>query len=194
VETSEQNQLMEEIISLEPQIKRLADYLMRGKNSSSFDVGDIVSETYINALNGLSNFRGDGKLFSWLLRIAVNTFLDLLKKDKFGNEDYQLSLDEPIDENDTIYNIPDPNDIPLDYQLFQVENRKILNILVLQLSLHHQKVIILFYYGEYSYTEIAKNLNIPLGTIKSQMNRARKELRILYKKLPEDEKILSTLP
>jgi RNA polymerase sigma-70 factor (ECF subfamily) len=126
---------------------------------------DAAQETFIRAWLHLGSFRVDSSLRNWLYRIALNTATDMLRKDKRivpGDlEDFQL---------------PDPQPGPEGVYL-QDERTMLVQEAIASLPEASRVVLVLKEYGELSYREIAEALYIPIGTVMSRLNYARRLLK-----------------
>jgi RNA polymerase sigma-70 factor (ECF subfamily) len=126
---------------------------------------DAAQETFIRAWLHLGSFRVDSSLRNWLYRIALNTATDMLRKDKRivpGDlEDFQL---------------PDPQPGPEGVYL-QDERTMLVQEAIASLPEVSRVVLVLKEYGELSYREIAEALYIPIGTVMSRLNYARRLLK-----------------
>ena len=126
---------------------------------------DAAQETFIQAWQHLASYRPHTSLRSWLYRIAVNSAIDMLRRDKRilpGNlEDMQLK--DPH---------PGPEGIAA-----QGERAATVQRAVLSLPEASRTVLVLREYEGMSYQEIAEALDIPLGTVMSRLNYARRLLK-----------------
>jgi len=126
---------------------------------------DAAQETFIQAWIHLSSYRPQTSLRSWLYRIAVNAATDILRKEKrilpIALEELQLKDQQP-----------GPEAI-----LSQAERTSVLQKAVLSLPDASRAVLVLREYEEMSYHEIADALDIPVGTVMSRLNYARKILK-----------------
>ncbi|MBY0522619.1 MAG: sigma-70 family RNA polymerase sigma factor [Gemmataceae bacterium] len=142
------------------------------------DAQDVVQETFLNAYKSLDNFKGDAEFFTWLYRIAYNTAVSLRRKQKVA-----LSIDagrngeggvEPLD--GSVGNQPG-------HALEKAEQEKRIQDALNRLSPEHRAVLILKDMEGQKYEAIADILQVPIGTIRSRLHRARMELRdVLNKK------------
>ena len=126
---------------------------------------DAAQETFIQAWLHLHSYRSQMSLRNWLYRIAVNAATDMLRKEKRilpGDlEDLQLSDPQPGPEA----------------VAFQEERIALIQKAVLSLPDACRAVLVLREYEGFSYQEIADALEIPVGTVMSRLNYARKLLR-----------------
>jgi len=145
------------------------------------DAADVVQEAFISAYQSLESFKGDSQFFTWLYRIAMNAAISLKRKRKAAisietGSKGDLSID-PIDE--TAFN--QPGDL-----LEQREEEAQLLDALNKLSPEHKAVLILKDIEGQKYEEIAEILQVPVGTIRSRLHRARVELRELMQREEEE--------
>jgi RNA polymerase sigma-70 factor, ECF subfamily len=126
---------------------------------------DAAQETFIQAWLHLSSYRPQTSLRNWLYRIAVNAATDMLRKEKRilpdSVEDLQLTDGRPGPES----------------SVSQQERITLVQKAVLALPEASRAILVLREYEELSYQEISSTLNIPLGTVMSRLNYARKLLK-----------------
>ncbi|VTS03415.1 RNA polymerase sigma factor [Tuwongella immobilis] len=138
------------------------------------DTQDVVQEAFMNAFQSLSSFKGDSEFFTWLYRIAFNTAISLKRKRRVllslePENDGSMSLD-PID--------PSERTQP-GASLERTEQELKLNHALQRLSPEHRLVLVLKDIEGQKYERIAEILDVPIGTIRSRLHRARLELREL---------------
>ena len=126
---------------------------------------DAAQETFIQAWSHLSSYRPQTSLRNWLYRIAVNAATDILRKEKriLPNALEDLQLKDPQ---------PGPEAL-----FFQEERTALVQKAVLSLPDACRAVLVLREYEGMSYHEIADALDIPVGTVMSRLNYARKLLK-----------------
>ena len=129
---------------------------------------DAAQETFIRAWSHLASFRQQASLRNWLYRIAINTAMDMLRKEK---------RILPGDVED--FHLTDPGPGP-EALLLQEERTALVQNAIVSLPDASRAVLVLKEYEELSYHEIADALDIPVGTVMSRLNYAR---RLLRKKL-----------
>ncbi|MFI5172078.1 MAG: RNA polymerase sigma factor [Chitinophagales bacterium] len=134
------------------------------------DAEDLTIEAFGKAFLHLEKYTPDYAFSTWLFKIAVNNAIDFIRKKKL----HTLSLDDDNDEaSKTIYSkiktsAPDPE------EKYIKEQRAILMRTILEeLNPKYKTLVELRYFDELSYEEIAVKLNMPLGTVKAQLFRAR---------------------
>jgi RNA polymerase sigma factor (sigma-70 family) len=141
------------------------------------DAEDLTNEAFGNAFNKLSTYAPHYAFSTWLFKIAVNNCIDHIRKKRM----HFLSIDQPMESNGdrdftgTIRNYArNPEEEIIRQQRLQMV-RSVLG----QLSTKYRLMIELRYYEELSYEEIATELEIPLGTVKAQLFRAKEMLYTL---------------
>lgn len=136
------------------------------------DAQDAAQEAFIKAWTGLGSFRGDSKFSVWLYRLTNNVCLDMLRKRK--NEAISLTQADE-DGEDTTLDIPDESSSP-QHILEKKEQMESLQKAIDALPEDYRRVLILREVSDLSYDDIARALNMDLGTVKSRIFRARKKL------------------
>jgi RNA polymerase sigma-70 factor, ECF subfamily len=129
---------------------------------------DVVQETFINATRYLGSLREDGKFGSWLFSIAHQKCQQLWRKprrEEVVPEDHELELG--VDEN-----------APFDLLIRREQEEEFMTLLK-QLSEAHRSVVLLHYLEEFPLEEIATVTGVSVGTVKSRLHYAKKQLRKL---------------
>ena len=140
------------------------------------EAADAAQDAFVRAFGAIKNFRADAALGTWLHRIAVNVCLDARARRARAPISYS-TLETPDDEGQTrAFDPPDTADTPAQ-ALTRQERRSAVMAALAGLSEHHRIVIALFDIQGYSYEDAAQVLDLPMGTLKSRLNRARAALR-----------------
>lgn len=147
------------------------------------DASDIAQEAFIRAFNSIATFRGDANFTTWIYRIVTNVYLDERKKSKNHRH---TSLDDYIelDENSVTRQIEDDGPTP-DRIVEDKERDKIIHEAVNSLPEYQRIILTLYQFQNRSYEEIADILRLPIGTVKSRLNRARLALTEKLRSEPE---------
>lgn len=139
------------------------------------DASDVVVEAFVRAFQGLHTFRGDANFGTWLHRVVVNTFLDLRKRNKHRQH---ISLEEQMEVDGDILTRQIEDTAPGPQELIEAQERAdVLQQAINQLPHDRRILIVLYHFENLSYEEIAQILKMPVGTVKSRLNRARLALR-----------------
>lgn len=141
---------------------------------------DLVQETFIKAFHALESYNDNYAFSTWLYKIAFNHCIDAIRKKKLKT----LPLDKPIQlrDGEVRHEIHDDTHSPEGNYLFS-EKKKRIQESIQSLPKRYREAIILRHQEERSYEEISEILNIPLGTVKARIFRAREMLK---KKLLEE--------
>jgi len=143
------------------------------------DAEDLTIEAFGKAFRNLKQYSPSFAFSTWLFKIATNNCIDFLRKRRSDI----LSLDAPIDSGEYEQQaIPVASDILDPEELIIKEQKYILmNQIVQKLKPRYRKLIELRYFREFSYEEIAAELELPIGTVKAQLFRARELLYHILK-------------
>ena len=141
------------------------------------DAEDCAQETMLRAYKAFGSFRRDASFSTWITRIAMNVCTDALRRRRPA-----ASLDAMREE--TNFDVPDT--APTAYaQLEQKERMRLLREGLNELPEDMRKVIVLRDMRGMSYDDISQTLDLPLGTVKSRVNRAREKLCAILQKSSE---------
>jgi RNA polymerase sigma factor (sigma-70 family) len=138
------------------------------------DADDLTIEAFGKAFRKLPSYAPNYAFSTWLFKIAINNCIDHIRKKRLQT----LSIDDPIDaysDHDFSHNIqsyaPNPEET-----MIQEQKSAMIRKLIEKLNVKYRMMIELRYFEELSYEEIATELNIPLGTVKAQLFRAKEIL------------------
>jgi len=136
------------------------------------DAQDVVQDAFLNAYQSLRHFKGDSRFYTWLYRIAVNSAISLKRK-------HRVLLRTDLVGRDRL--VPEPVDGSASSQpctaLERREDERRLQAALGLLTEEHRTVLVLKEIDGRKYEEIAEILQVPIGTIRSRLHRARLELR-----------------
>jgi RNA polymerase sigma factor (sigma-70 family) len=142
--------------------------LLKMVNNAS-DAEDLTIEAFGKAFRNLDSYTPKYAFSTWLFTIATNNCVDFIRKKKASPSPFDY-LQDSLD-NVTVNiqsDIPDPEESLINHQKITV-----LKDIVSQLKPRYKALIELRYYKEYSYEEISSELNLPIGTVKAQLFRAK---------------------
>lgn len=139
------------------------------------DANDIAAEAFMKVFNAIDSFRGDANFSTWLFRIVTNLYLDERKRSKVH---LNVPLDEYMDLDDSTVTrqIEDPSPGPPDFAEAH-ERFDVLDRAIRELPDYQRIMIHLYHTQGQSYEEIAEIVGLPIGTVKSRLNRARLALK-----------------
>ena len=158
-------------------------YMLLKMVNNASDAEDLTIEAFGKAFKNLEQYTPNFAFSTWLFKIASNNCIDFIRKKRIDH----ISLDREIGDKDRASNIimaevPDPEE-----DLIKKQKAKLMRSIVTTLKPRYRELVELRYFKEYSYEEIADELNLPLGTVKAQLFRARELLyNILKQKNPND--------
>ena len=152
---------------------RALTHHIKGMVRKTEDVEDLVQETFIKAFSALDSYAPQFAFSTWLYKIATNHAIDYLRKRRLTT----VSLDKPIQtrEGEMQMEVPDSTYRP-DIDLVEDQRRTILHDAVDALPEKYRRVIVMRHQQEMAYEEIADALELPLGTVKAHIFRARELL------------------
>ena len=141
------------------------------------EVDDLVQESFIKAFSALGSYSAEYAFSTWLYKIATNHTIDFLRKRRLST----LSIDKPIrsTDGDLHFELADVTYRP-DRHIVADQRRELIQKAIDSLPPKYWRVITLRHRQEKSYEEIARELSLPLGTVKAHIFRGRK---LLYKYL-----------
>jgi RNA polymerase sigma factor (sigma-70 family) len=148
------------------------------RNATSDEVEDLVQEAFTKAFLHLSSYSEEYAFSTWLYRIATNHAIDYLRRKKLSV--FSISAppggggDRGEDESKD-FEITDTSWIPEQLMLAE-ERTSIIEDAINQLPENYKKIIKLRHTDDLEYDEIAKVLNLPMGTVKVHLHRARAAL------------------
>ena len=142
------------------------------------DAEDLTIEAFGKAFHKLPSYAPNYAFSTWLFRIAINNCIDYIRKKRLKtySMDAMIQACDGSEFTQSLSNFePDPEHV-------MMHEQKIAHIrhLVEQLNVKYRAMIELRYYEELTYEEIAQEMNLPLGTVKAQLFRAKE---ILYQQL-----------
>jgi RNA polymerase sigma-70 factor (ECF subfamily) len=136
------------------------------------DAQDVVQDAFLNAYQSLDSFKGHSEFFTWLYRIAYNTAISLKRKHKVI-----LSIDGARNGAGSV-EPTDPSELSQPgHGLARAEEERRIQQALNRLSPEHRVVVILKDMEGQKYETMAEILQVPIGTIRSRLHRARAELR-----------------
>lgn len=141
-------------------------------------VEDLVQEAFMKAFKNLNSYNTNYAFSTWLYRITTNHTIDYLRKKKLKT----TSINEPIKTKEGEMEIQISDEAETDREIIRKERKKIIHTAINNLPKKYRRVIEMRHLQELSYQEIAEQLDLPLGTVKAHIFRARE---MLYKELKD---------
>lgn len=159
-------------------------FMMLKMTNNPQDADDLTIEAFGKAFRNLSQYTPEFAFSTWLFKIASNNCIDYMRKRRLGNT-FSIHQGEGAEESELLAEIlpasaPDPEE-----NFIKEQKAQTLHEIVAKLKPHYKKLIEMRYFNELSYEEIAEEMNLPLGTVKAQLFRAREFLYHLLKNIHE---------
>lgn len=146
---------------------------------------DLAQESFLKAYRGLAGFSGGSSFYTWLYRIARNVVTSQQRYDS-ARPKVSVSLDAPAGERSPL-RLAAPSGGPDPVQsAVESERRRFLLEALAALQPEFREIIVLRDFEDRSYEEIAELLDLPAGTVRSRLHRARTELRERLKPILAD--------
>lgn len=160
--------------------KAYADLMHRYKDSIYFmvlkmvnnkeDAMDLTVETFAKAFEKLEKYQPEYAFSTWLFRVATNNCIDFIRKKKLNTTSIHGMVDDEGDEQHMQIKADVLN--PEETSIKKQQTAE-LKQLIDSLPPRYRNLIVLRYFDELSYEEIAQQLDLPLGTVKAQLFRGR---------------------
>ena len=136
---------------------------------SEAEAEDIVQDAFVLAMTRLDSFRGTSQFFTWLYRIAYNTAITRMRRRK-----PTVSLENC--EDSLRFDLEDDGPAPED-GMNRREQAQQLSTALERLSDEHRSILILREMDDLDYDAISEILDLPIGTVRSRLHRARSQLK-----------------
>jgi len=153
-------------------------YMLLRMVRNKSDADDLTIEAFGKAFKNIHQYTPNFAFSTWLFKIASNNCIDFLRKKKSNT----ISIDSQSDDQNKDQQITivsgslDPEE-----DFIKKQEAKLMRNIVEKLKPRYRELVRLRYFNEYSYEEISAEMNIPLGTVKAQLFRARELLNNILK-------------
>jgi RNA polymerase sigma factor (sigma-70 family) len=130
---------------------------------------DLLQETFVKIWNSIDKYDDNkGRLFTWMSRLAKNMAIDQLRRKSHINSNKHVDIEERVAD--------------IDHKLSYKINTDLIGIRTLTKSMNpmHRLLLNMVYFQGYTHNEIAEELKLPLGTVKSRIRFALLELRKMF--------------
>lgn len=144
------------------------------------DADDLTIEAFGKAFSNIEKYSPNFAFSTWLFKIAVNNCIDFIRKKRLET----LSMDQPVggnSENSDIKETIKSNNLDPEERFIKEQRKALTNEVVEKLPEKYKKLIQLRFFQELTYDEIAKEMQLPLGTVKAQLFRAKELLYNILK-------------
>ncbi|WP_436967464.1 RNA polymerase sigma factor [Allorhodopirellula heiligendammensis] len=142
---------------------------------SVHDAEEVTQEAFVRAFLKLDTFQQNSQFFTWLYRVAFNIALSRKRRKRV-----KISLDAQREELGS--DVIDRGDA-VDANMIRQDQVNLVQAALDGLSEQHRGILVLREMNEASYEEIAEILDLSIGTVRSRLNRARKQLRITLEEM-----------
>ena len=174
-------------IKLSDQVFRMCDAILMAVSYGGYTAAEAVEdyddmvieaiEAFGKAFRNIRQYTANFAFSTWLFKIASNNAIDFMRKKKLNN----VSIDETLRDTDAIpVNIRSEQPTP-EESLISEQKIVMLRSIVAKLKPRYRKLVELRYFYEYSYEEISEEMELPIGTVKAQLFRARELLQNVLK-------------
>lgn len=153
-------------------------YMLLKMVNNPSDAEDLTIEAFGKAFKNIEQYTPHFAFSTWLFKIASNNCIDFIRK-KRGSH---ISIDQGQEEHDTISDAIQASTLDPEENLIKQQKVILTRTIVTKLKPRYRRLIELRYFKEYSYEEIAEELDLPIGTVKAQLFRARELLYNILKK------------
>ena len=158
-------------------------FLLLKMSNNPVDADDLTIEAFGKAFKNLEQYSPEYAFSTWLFKIATNNCIDYMRKNR--RMKFTSGFDNEGNETDTYpANLPsltlDPEE-----KIIEKQKIKLMREIVERLKPHYRMLVEMRYFKEFSYEEIATELDLPLGTVKAQLFRARELLYNILKNSQE---------
>jgi RNA polymerase sigma-70 factor (ECF subfamily) len=150
---------------------RLFNTLVRVLGSPD-DASEVLQDAFVQAYTKLESFRGSSQFYTWMYRVALNMACSYRRRNKRRYDEQsvqqirELSGAEPVDQS-----------LPPEQLAMRVEQAELVQAALLEISEEHRQILVLREMEDCSYETIAEILDLPVGTVRSRLFRARLQLK-----------------
>ncbi len=154
--------------------------VVRRRVSDPDVVDDLIQQSFIRAFNALPTFRGESAFGTWITRIAINVCLSHKRSERVRRN--WVTLLEDVEYAKAAMSEAARQAGP-DVDIQTRERRELVHQGINRLPERYRKAIWLRYVKDFSYEEIVQTLEVPMGTVKTWLNRARRQLEREFQRL-----------
>jgi RNA polymerase sigma-70 factor (ECF subfamily) len=155
-------------------------YMLLKMVNNADDADDLTIEAFGKAFKRLKQYQPNYAFSTWMFKIASNNCIDFIRKER---KKRTMSIDTGMSNEDgeqVTYDI-EADDRDPEEEMIRAQKMKAMRQVVDKLKPRYRELVVLRYFKEYSYEEISQELDLPLGTVKAQLFRARDFLANLMK-------------
>ncbi|NJK85683.1 MAG: sigma-70 family RNA polymerase sigma factor [Bacteroidales bacterium] len=152
-------------------------YMLLKMVNNASDAEDLTIEAFGKAFKNIQQYTPNFAFSTWLFKIATNNCIDFIRKRKANH----ISLDHNDEEHERASHDIQAPVLDPEESMINEQKIKLMHSIVSKLKPRYRKLIELRYFNEFSYEEIAEELELPIGTVKAQLFRARELLYNILK-------------
>lgn len=150
--------------------------LLKMVNNAS-DAEDLTIEAFGKAFKSIHQYAPNFAFSTWLFKIATNNCIDFIRKRRSDH----ISLDQAEDDQDRMSSSVQSSTLDPEESMIRNQKANLLRSVVTKLKPRYRRLVELRYFNEFSYEEIAEEMDLPIGTVKAQLFRARELLYNILK-------------
>ena len=158
-------------------------FMLLKMTNNPHDADDLTIEAFGKAFKKLEQYTPDYAFSTWLFKIASNNCIDFIRKKKKNT--FSMNNRAGADDSHEMGDKIPSQTLDPEENIIKKQKIEMMRDVVEKLKPHYRTLIELRYFKEYSYEEISKELDLPLGTVKAQLFRAREFLFNILKNKPE---------
>lgn len=159
-------------------------FMMLKMTNNPEDADDLTIEAFGKAFKNLKQYTPDYAFSTWLFRIASNNCIDYIRRRRM-NESISVNLHDLNENGDDLADVLPSSTRNPEEDIIRNQKIQALRAVIERLKPHYKILIELRYYQELSYEEISAELDLPIGTVKAQLFRARELIYHILKNRPD---------
>ncbi len=146
-------------------------FMLLKMTNNATDAEDLTVEAFGKAFKNINQYSPEYAFSTWLFKIAKNNCIDFIRKKRA----YTISLNEVSDDENSQEPIADvPSDVrDPEEEIIRSQKNELMRDVVAKLKPHYRVLVEMRYFDELSYEEISTQMDLPLGTVKAKLFRAR---------------------
>jgi RNA polymerase sigma-70 factor (ECF subfamily) len=135
------------------------------------DAEDAAQEAFLRAYKAIKRYDPNRKFSTWLLTIASNYCIDQHRRKRLPS----FSIEDTPTQD-----VPDTSEVGMDFKMIANERQAEVQMLLETLSPKDRAAVVMLYWYDYSYEEIADSLSLTVSAVKSRLHRARRDLASVW--------------
>jgi RNA polymerase sigma factor (sigma-70 family) len=152
-------------------------YMLLKMVNNTSDAEDLMIEAFGKAFKSIDQYTPSFAFSTWLFKIATNNCIDFIRKRRTST----ISIDQTSDDQETQSITIQSDTLDPEEHMINDQKVRLMRDVVSKLKPRYKTLVELRYFNEYSYEEISAKLELPIGTVKAQLFRARELLYNILK-------------